>query len=126
VTRTLANARRLRSNLTDAERRLWNAIRQRQVNGRRFRRQAPIGRYIVDFVCFEEKLILEVDGGQHATRSDQDSVRTAWLEGEGFTVLRFWNSEVLGNFEGVLTSLSNHLQDTPHPNPPPQGGRGLR
>jgi len=77
----------------------------RQVDGLRFRRQAPIGRYIVDFVCFEQRLIIEIDGGQHADRTGQDAARTRWLEGEGFRVIRFWNNDVLDNTEGVVESI---------------------
>ena len=79
-----ARARQLRKNLTDAERSLWNILRNRQMSGYRFRRQAPIGPYIVDFVCFKNRLVIEVDGGQHMVRSDYDAARTTWLEAEGF------------------------------------------
>ncbi len=93
-------ARSLRRNATDAERLLWRHLRKRQLSGYRFRRQQPVGPYIVDFLCFERRLIVEVDGGQHA-ESRYDSERTEWLESKGFRVLRFWNTEVLGNMEGV-------------------------
>lgn len=82
----------------------------RQIDGHRFRRQAPIGRYIVDFVCFERKLVVEVDGGQHADNVDEDTIRTHWLEGEGFRVVRFWNSDVLGNTEAVVESIRDALR----------------
>lgn len=112
---TTRRARELRANMTDAERRLWGNLRQRTL-GFRFRRQAPIGPYITDFVCFEKRLVVEVDGGQHwGSRSDQ--ARDAWLREQGFTVLRFWNHEVLENTEGVtevirhtLTSLPSHIK----------------
>ena len=93
--RRICRARELRRNLTDAERALWQVLRNRQVSGYRFRRQAPIGPYVVDFVCFEIRLVIEVDGGQHIERADYDEGRTAWLEGAGFRVIRFWNNEVL-------------------------------
>ena len=98
---TKRNARDLRRNLTDAERALWRHLRQRQVAGLKFRRQHPVGRYILDFVCLEARLVIELDGGQHAERQGEDQVRTAWLEARGYRVMRFWNTEVLGNPEGV-------------------------
>jgi very-short-patch-repair endonuclease len=96
----------------------------------RFRRQAPIGRYIVDFLCAERRLIVELDGGQHVEQQkDHDEVRTRWLESRGYHVVRFWNSDVLANTVGVLEAIRAELiaagaASTPHPNPPPQGGRG--
>ena len=116
-------ARHLRKIPTVAERRLWSSIRHRQLAGCRFRRQAPIGTYIVDFVCFEKGLILELDGGQHARQIEEDEARTRWLQGEGFRVLRFWNNLVFEELEAVLEAISLALETTPHPNPPPQGGR---
>ena len=100
-----AKARQLRKNPTDAERALWSILRKRQVPGYRFRRQAPVGPYIVDFVCFENKLVIEVDGGQHAQQADYDSARTAWLASQGFRVMRFWNSEVLEEPEAVREAI---------------------
>ena len=94
-------ARRLRQNATDAERALWRHLRAARLDGHKFRRQAPIGRYVVDFVCFEARLIVEVDGGQHAAQQRQDAQRTVWLAAQGFRVLRFWNTEVLGEVEAV-------------------------
>ncbi|MDD9876157.1 MAG: DUF559 domain-containing protein, partial [Magnetovibrio sp.] len=94
-------ARRLRQNPTEAEKSLWARLRNRQLAGHRFRRQAPIGRYVVDFVCHEAKLIVEIDGGQHAAQADADTKRTEWLKGEGFRVIRFWNNEMLENLDGV-------------------------
>ena len=88
--------------------------------GIKFRRQVIIGQYIVDFVCFEKRLVIEIDGGQHAG-SDEDKIRDEWLKAEGFEVLRFWNNEVLGNREGVLQSIVKHL-NAPLPNPPHGGG----
>ena len=98
-------ARRLRKTPTDAERALWSILRKGQVPGHRFRRQAPIGPYVVDFVCFENKLVIEVDGGQHAEQADYDAARTAWLESQGFRVMRFWNNQVLEEMEAVREVL---------------------
>lgn len=95
--------------MTDAERALWWLLREKQVNGRRFRRQVPIDRYIVDFACLEARLIIEVDGGQHAD-SESDAARDAYLHANGFRVLRFWNNEVLSNREGVLTRIAEALR----------------
>jgi primosomal protein N' (replication factor Y) len=103
-------ARRLRSNPTEAERRLWHHLRRRQLGGFRFRRQHPIGSYITDFVCLAARLIVEVDGGQHAD-SPADIRRTAWLESRGYRVLRFWNSDVLTNTDGVLTVIRDALAE---------------
>lgn len=96
----IQNARALRANMTDAERAIWQHLRAEQM-GVKFRRQAPIGRYIVDFVCFSHRLIIEIDGSQHAD-SASDTVRDAFLVAEGFKVLRFWNNEVLQQLDGVL------------------------
>jgi very-short-patch-repair endonuclease len=87
----LERARRLRREMTDAERRLWAMLRGSQLEGAKFRRQVPIGRYIADFACFKSKLIVELDGSQHAD-SAYDAERDAWLEAQGFRVLRFWNA----------------------------------
>ena len=103
-------ARALRRNATDAERKLWSALRRRAVDGHRFRRQHPLGRYIVDFVSLESRLIIEVDGGQHDFQAQQDEARTAWLEEAGYTVIRFWNNEVLTNLEGCLLTIRAALQ----------------
>jgi very-short-patch-repair endonuclease len=119
------HARRLRQNPTDAEIRLWSKLRRRQINGYRFRRQVPIGPYIADFVCLERRLIIEADGGQHSD-SVTDDARTAWLERQGFRVLRFWNNDVLSNTEGVLTVIVQHLgAETPPPRPSPARGEGV-
>jgi very-short-patch-repair endonuclease len=89
--------KKLRENATDAERKLWHLLRRKQVAGLRFRRQYPLGPYIVDFVCLPARLIIEVDGGQHADHVERDTMRTAWLESQGFRVIRFWNNEVLSS-----------------------------
>ena len=101
----LERARVLRSNQTQAEQRLWYYLRARRFFGLKFKRQKPVGNYIVDFVCFFQKLIIEVDGGQHHEQMEYDSRRDQWLRGEGFVVLRFWNNQVLGDTEGVLESI---------------------
>jgi very-short-patch-repair endonuclease len=103
-------ARRLRKNPTDAAMRLWWRLRQKQLGGFRFRRQIPLGPYVADFVCLSEKLVIEVDGGQHAEQVEHDAARTAWLAANGFRVLRFWNNEVLGNMEGVLQTILDVLE----------------
>ena len=102
---SIERARELRKNLTDAERKLWKYLRRKQIEGHRFRRQVPIGPYYVDFLCLERRLVIEVDGGQHADRQAEDAKRTAWLESQGFRVLRCWNNEVLQNFEGVVEAI---------------------
>jgi very-short-patch-repair endonuclease len=102
-------ARALRGRMTDAERKLWFALRDRRFAGFKFRRQVPIDRFIADFVCFEARLIIEVDGGQHAG-SLQDRWRDRWFAANGFCVVRFWNNEVLSNLDGVLTVLSAALE----------------
>jgi len=100
-------ARKLRKNMTDAERLLWCKLRNKQL-GAKFRRQSPIDKYIVDFVCFEKKLIIEVDGSQHlGNRKDRE--RDKWFENNGFKVLRFWNNEVLKNVNGVLEMIRREL-----------------
>ena len=100
-------ARDLRNNLTEAEKYLWYVLRANNL-GVKFRRQAIIGRSIVDFVCFEKKLVVEVDGGQHAGNQN-DQVRDQWLNGQGFKVLRFWNDDVIKNREGVLQRIIENL-----------------
>ena len=102
---TIDRARQLRKNPTDAERKLWKHLRLKQLEGHRFRRQVPIGPYYADFLCLERRLIVEVDGGQHAEREIEDSRRTAWLESQGFRVIRCWNNEVLQNIEGVVEAV---------------------
>ncbi len=97
-------ARSLRLTQTDAERRLWTALRARRLQGYKFRRQRPIGPYIVDFVCLAHHLIVEADGGQHA-ESAEDERRTAWLESRGWRVIRFWNNDILTNPEGVVETI---------------------
>ena len=107
--RTLERSRALRRNMTDAERKLWFALRYKSLEGARFRRQYPIGDYIVDFCCPGCKLIIEVDGGQHADAQDYDERRTRFLESRGFGVLRFWNGDVLANRDGVVEAILESL-----------------
>ncbi len=121
----IQNARALRANMTDAERVIWRYLRAEQM-GVKFRRQAPMGRYIVDFVCFSHRLVIEVDGGQHAD-SASDRVRDAFLVAEGFKVLRFWNNEVLQQLDGVLEVVRLALLErlptsSPTPTLPHEGG----
>src|SRR6266571_3606480 len=118
VSGRVSTARRLRKNQTDAERILWFRLRDRRLNGLKFRRQVTIGRYIADFCCESARLIVELDGGQHAMRENQDAERTAALEAKGYLVLRFWNNDVLRNMDGVLESILDTLRPVPpHPNP---------
>jgi len=118
----LDNAKLLRHNLTDAEQKLWYHLRAYRFMGRKFKRQKPMGRYVVDFVCLEEKLIIELDGGQHAESVEYDHVRDSWLRSEGYTVLRFWNNELMNEMDGVLEQIrlvfdsgSQTLSPTPLP-----------
>src|SRR2546429_5169351 len=97
----VATARRLRRDQTDAERKLWFRLRDRRLCGLKFRRQAPINQHIVDFCCAEARLIIEIDGGQHAIRTAEDLNRTKILEAMGYLVVRFWNRDVIQNIEGV-------------------------
>jgi very-short-patch-repair endonuclease len=104
---TTQKARDLRKTSTDAERLLWKYLQAKRLNGLKFRRQEPIGTFIVDFVCFEKSLIVEVDGGQHVREKAKDEERTKWLEDQSFKVLRFWNNDVMKNVEGVLRVIQD-------------------
>ena len=97
--------------MTEAEKRLWYLMRRHHLEGKLFRRQVPIGSYVIDFACLAERLLIEVDGGQHAAQAEQDAQRTAWLEQRGFRVMRFWNNDVLGNTEGVLEMIVAALKE---------------
>ena len=126
-------ARRLRRDQTDVERRLWQRLRDRRLCGTRFRRQHPIGTFIVDFCCTEAKLVIELDGSQHALQTRADAERTAFLEGQGYRVLRFWDNEALTNTQGVLARIVEWLGvkgTRPSPCPLPSGerdsGRSIR
>jgi very-short-patch-repair endonuclease len=116
-------AHAMRASPTIAERRLWWHLRHRlAVEGTHFRRQVHWGRYIVDFVSHDARLIIEVDGGQHDAQSRRDLDRTRFLESQGYRVLRFWNNEVLKNIDGVLELIQSAIATTPTPDPSPQGG----
>jgi very-short-patch-repair endonuclease len=104
-------ARALRRDMTDAERKLWACLRQRQVSGCRFRRQVPVGPYVADFACIEKRLVVEVDGGQHCD-SRTDPSRDRYLRSQGFRVLRLWNHDVLMNIDGVVWVISKALAAT--------------
>jgi very-short-patch-repair endonuclease len=114
----------LRKRATDAENRLWFYLKGKHVEGVKFRRQEPIGDYIVDFVAFERRLVIEIDGGQHAgnEEKDKDKQRDEWLNNQGFRVLRFWNNEVLQNLEGVLETIRDNCLSHPPLTPPIKGG----
>jgi len=109
-------ARRLRRSSTDVESRLWNQLRSRTLNGFKFVRQEPIGPFVVDFVCQERRLVIEVDGGQHATDA-RDVRRDQWLLEHRYRVLRFWNNDVIENMDGVLEMIASALaaEAAPHP-----------
>lgn len=121
MTRNTPIARRLRRSQTDAERALWLRLRDRRLAGWKFKRQAPIDRFVVDFCCADGKLIVELDGGQHVVRTAQDTERTQTLSAMGYLVLRFWNNDVLTNIDGVLedilSTLPQHAPVPPHPIP---------
>jgi len=110
-------ARKLRREMTEAEKVLWGKLRGHRLAGHHFRRQHPIGRYVADFVCLDARLVVEVDGGQHS-ESDYDERRTEWLDSEGFEVLRLWNNEVLRNTEGacltILEAIERRLAERRH------------
>jgi very-short-patch-repair endonuclease len=112
-------AKRLRRQQTDSERILWFCLRGRRLAGWKFKRQVPIDSFIVDFVCADAKLIVELDGGQHALRTHQDEERTRALEAMGYLVLRSWNNDVMRNLDGVLeeilNTLNRHSPEPPHP-----------
>lgn len=112
-------ARKLRRNQTPAERRLWYLLRDRRLGNAKFRRQVPVGPYIADFLCVVSRLIVEIDGGRHAS-STRDAVRDAWLAAHGWRVVRFWNGDVLGNPVGVCDAILDALT----PDPSPARGRG--
>ena len=128
IRRANPHARRLRREATDVERRFWLAVRDRRLDGFKFRRQATVGPFVADFLCVERRLIVKLDGGQHGDEADRR--RQAWLEAQGYTVLRFWNNDVLENWEGVLEVVLSTLTALPaayvgpSPNPLPQAGEG--
>jgi very-short-patch-repair endonuclease len=116
-------AHRMRTQPTDAERVLWQRLRRDiTLIGSHFRRQVPIGPFIVDFASHKAKLVIELDGGQHDWQKKSDAIRTGRIEAAGYRVLRFWNNEVFGNIEGVLSEIQRALSPTPDPSPPQAGG----
>ena len=104
-------ARRLRREQTPAEARLWARLRGRQLHGAKFRRQVPVGPFIAEFLCKELSLVIEADGGQHGDQEDYDARRTAWLEAEGFQVLRFWNHDVLTDIDNVMEVIGEAVHN---------------
>ncbi|MBI4808573.1 MAG: DUF559 domain-containing protein [Nitrosomonadales bacterium] len=121
---TTARARRLRSDMTDVERRLWSAMRGKQLEGCRFRRQHAIGAYIADFACVERMLVIELDGGQHQDQKTYDNTKSRYLNHQGWQVVRFWNNEVLENLDGVLEVIVEKLNSAPPSHPSSHDGKG--
>ena len=124
-------ARGLRAGMTDAEQALWYRPRNRQLEGCKFRRQHYIDRYVVDFVCTERMLVIELDGGQHLDQQDYDDTRTRYLQTRGYRVLHFWNNDVLTNIESVLEAVVEAWRapaPSPQPSPPflMRNGRGAK
>jgi very-short-patch-repair endonuclease len=128
----MVTARRLRANQTDVEKRLWSRLRNRGLMGLKFRRQVPLGDFVADFVCADHALVIELDGGQHASSEAEDDRRTAWLESRGWRTVRFWNNEVNENIDGVLMVIAGAcgvdldesrpgVDRRPHPDPLPRG-----
>ena len=124
----IEKSRELRKNMTFQERKLWNIIKNRQFFNYRFRRQFPIGSYIVDFICREKKIIIEIDGGQHNEQIniEYDNKRTKYLKSEGYNVIRFWNNEIDNNIEGVYERLKHVFGiDNITPSQPSPTGEGV-
>lgn len=108
--------------MTVPETKLWRHLRAKQIEGIKFRRQEPIGKYVADFLCYQRRIVIELDGGQHSLNKGSDLERDKWFEEQGYKVIRFWNAEVLGNLEGVLKTIWEACN---HPPPPPsRQGRG--
>jgi len=122
--RMLGFARKMRQQPTAAESAMWTMLRAGRLSGFKFKRQQPIGMYIVDFVCLDRRFIVEIDGGQHG--ETQDRVRSEWLTAQGFAIRRFWNNDVLQNPEGVFEAISRALRDNPSPQPLSRKGRGAK
>ena len=110
-TRLLIHAKRMRYAPTEADSTLWRQLRAGRLADYKFKRQQPVGNFIVDFVCFEQKLVVEVDGGQHADMQEWDEARTKWLQAQGFRVMRFWNHDVLQRRELVLEEILRRLKE---------------
>ena len=120
--KTKTHTKELRKNMTEAEKKLWTLLRSRRFVRHKFRRQVPLGPYILDFVCFEERLIIEVDGSQHMDQATYDLKRTAYFQEKSYRVIRVWNNDVLGKLPSVSQLIFDQLS-TPHPDPLPQGER---
>ncbi len=116
--------RAMRRRMTEAERNLWEHLRLRKISGFKFRRQYEVAPYIVDFICVEESLVIEIDGAQHADAVEYDAARTEFLKLAGYRVLRFWNNEVLQNADGVVQVISEALRGDGPPSQPSPCGRG--
>ena len=119
MNRIITLGKALRKRPTDAEQLLWMHLRMKQMEGLKFRRQQPIDNYIVDFVCFESRIIIEVDGGQHVSENHKDKERDSYFQQFGFKVIRFWNNEVLQNTNGVLEIIRDICLSHPPLNPLP-------
>ena len=123
---TIDRARQLRRNSTEVEKQLWRALREK-LPVFKWRRQMPVGPYFVDFACFAERLIIELDGGQHAEASEHDAARTRFIEAQGYRLLRFWNNDVMENIGGVVEAIATALSPSPsrgfaaHPSPTGRG-----
>lgn len=109
---TVSRARGLRKNATEAEKRMWHALREK-IPGTKFRRQVPFGPYCADFLCFSAKLVIEVDGGGHGEAQDYDAKRTAFIQAQGYRVIRFWNNDVLENTDSVIAMVLESLSPSP-------------
>src|SRR6185437_1302749 len=109
-------ARRLRRDSTTAEARLWNRLRARGIDSHKFIRQHPIGQFVVDFICRERRLVVEIDGGQHAD-NPRDVIRDQWLRKHNYRILRFWNNDVMSNMDGVLETIAEALRTDKPPQP---------
>ncbi|GAH69283.1 unnamed protein product [marine sediment metagenome] len=107
--------------MTEAEKKIWYRVRDKQL-GVKFRRQQPIGNYVVDFVCFEKKLVIEIDGGEHF-ESGRDKIRDKWFQEQGYKLLRFWNNDVLKNTDDVIQAIINEFSPSPLSPPPPEADR---
>ena len=124
ISKLRSRAKEMRSQPTEAEHRLWQLLRAHRFSGYKFKQQVPLDYYIVDFICFAQRLIVEVDGGQHA-ESEHDARREAYLQAQEFRVLRFWNNDIFENEEGVGELILSALRSPPLPNPSPARGEGL-
>src|SRR5262245_28812990 len=113
MSQPLDRARKLRKDLTDTERFVWGKLRNRRFAQFKFRRQVPLGAFIVDFICFQNRLIVELDGGQHTLQREYDAQRTAWLEAQGFQLIRFWNHDVLTDWDAVEEAIWQALHQNP-------------